>query len=241
MRRAQRLSAYSPAALGLEADLFALDATVIELSMSLFPWARWKQSLASVKLNVLLDLRGISLFLPACTREKARSGLARRHTGVSGQLLRYGLRLHEFCPSVSSAPSRGFFRHAPQIERPLLRSAKSPRGPVHRPALRPVYKLNSVIVRKDYPDPFRRISFVDPETGNVPCDRRRRHNYFEFIDTTGATHSGYSVHVSTRAKATILFSSRGGAGDVWESFLLPFSKIEFAALRSKEGCAYTNR
>lgn len=58
MRRAQRHYADMPPPLGLEADLFALDATVIELSMALFPWARWKQSLASVKLNVLLDLRG---------------------------------------------------------------------------------------------------------------------------------------------------------------------------------------
>jgi hypothetical protein len=58
MRRAQRLYADAPSELGLEADLFALDATVIELSMALFPWARWKSTLASVKLSVLLDLRG---------------------------------------------------------------------------------------------------------------------------------------------------------------------------------------
>jgi hypothetical protein len=57
MRRAQRLYSDVEPPLGLEADLFALDATVIELSMALFPWARWKSSLASVKLNVLLDLR----------------------------------------------------------------------------------------------------------------------------------------------------------------------------------------
>jgi hypothetical protein len=58
MRRAQRLCADLPTELGLEADLFALDATVIELSLALLPWARWKKNLASVKLNVLLDLRG---------------------------------------------------------------------------------------------------------------------------------------------------------------------------------------
>ena len=56
MRRAKRMYADSPFELGLEADLFALDATVIELSLALFPWARWKKDLASVKLNVLLDL-----------------------------------------------------------------------------------------------------------------------------------------------------------------------------------------
>ena len=40
MRRAQRLYGDTPPELGLETDLFALDATVIELSMALFPWAR---------------------------------------------------------------------------------------------------------------------------------------------------------------------------------------------------------
>lgn len=57
MRRARRLYVDTPFALGLEADLFALDATVIELSLALFPWAKWKKDQASVKLNVLLDLR----------------------------------------------------------------------------------------------------------------------------------------------------------------------------------------
>jgi hypothetical protein len=57
MRRAQRLSAGVPQELGLEADLFALDATVIELSLALCPWARWQQAQASVKLSVLLEVR----------------------------------------------------------------------------------------------------------------------------------------------------------------------------------------
>jgi hypothetical protein len=57
MRRARRLYGDSPFELGLEADLFALDATLIELSVALFPWARWQKDQASVKLNVLLDLR----------------------------------------------------------------------------------------------------------------------------------------------------------------------------------------
>lgn len=40
MRRARRLYADTPFELGLEADLFALDATTIELSLTRFPWAR---------------------------------------------------------------------------------------------------------------------------------------------------------------------------------------------------------
>jgi IS4 transposase len=56
MRRAQRLYADHPPEPDLPFALFALDATLIELSLALFPWARWQSSHAAVKLNVLLDL-----------------------------------------------------------------------------------------------------------------------------------------------------------------------------------------
>ena len=58
MRGALGLYENQRAELGLEGDLFALDATLIELSLALFPWARWQRNHAALKLNVLLDLRG---------------------------------------------------------------------------------------------------------------------------------------------------------------------------------------
>ena len=57
MRRAQRMYADEPPDPDLPLGLFALDATLIELSLALFPWARWQGDHAAVKLNVLLDLR----------------------------------------------------------------------------------------------------------------------------------------------------------------------------------------
>jgi hypothetical protein len=76
MRRARLLYADDPTPLDLDADLFALDATVIELSLALFPWARWKTDYASVKLNVLLDLRGdIPLFASLHEGNTTRSRL----------------------------------------------------------------------------------------------------------------------------------------------------------------------
>lgn len=52
--------------LGVELDhaLYALDATTIDLCLSLFPWARFRENKAAVKLHTLLDLRGnIPMFL----------------------------------------------------------------------------------------------------------------------------------------------------------------------------------
>ena len=41
-----------------EATLYALDATTIDLCLSLFPWAPFRQTKAAIKLHTLMDLRG---------------------------------------------------------------------------------------------------------------------------------------------------------------------------------------
>ena len=45
---------------GLELDqtVYALDATTIDLCLSLFPWAEFRQTKSAIKLHTLLDLRG---------------------------------------------------------------------------------------------------------------------------------------------------------------------------------------
>ena len=44
--------------LQLDQTVYALDATTIDLCLTLFPWASFRQSKAAVKLHTLLDLRG---------------------------------------------------------------------------------------------------------------------------------------------------------------------------------------
>ena len=45
---------------GVELDqtVYALDATTIDLCLSVFPWAHFRQTKAAIKLHTLLDLRG---------------------------------------------------------------------------------------------------------------------------------------------------------------------------------------
>ena len=42
----------------LQETVYALDATTIDLCLSLFPWARFRKNKAAIKLHTLLDLRG---------------------------------------------------------------------------------------------------------------------------------------------------------------------------------------
>ena len=51
---------YADDSFGVELDntVYALDATTIDLCLTLFPWAPFQRSKAAVKLHTLLDLRG---------------------------------------------------------------------------------------------------------------------------------------------------------------------------------------
>ena len=55
---ARPLHAHDPIAVDLDQSLYALDSTTIDLCLSLFPWARFRQHKAAVKMHTLLDLHG---------------------------------------------------------------------------------------------------------------------------------------------------------------------------------------
>lgn len=168
MRRAQRMYCDGQLPIPeLEANLFALDATVIELSMALFPWARWKTDHASVKLNVLLDLRGdIPVF--ASLHEGKRHEVASldeipilpgSYYAIDRGYLDFSRlhRLHRvgafFVTRLKTNTRFYVCESRPVPESTGLRCDQT-------------IKLNSAVGRRDYPDKLRRISYVDPETGN---------------------------------------------------------------------------
>lgn len=55
---ARPLYAKEPLALDLDATVYAFDATTIDLCLSVYPWAPFRSTKATVKLHTLLDLRG---------------------------------------------------------------------------------------------------------------------------------------------------------------------------------------
>jgi hypothetical protein len=56
--RARALYADEPSLLDLDAAVYALDSTTIDLCLSLFDWAPFRSTKAAIKLHTLLDLRG---------------------------------------------------------------------------------------------------------------------------------------------------------------------------------------
>jgi hypothetical protein len=55
---ARPLHASDPIGVDLTHSLYALDSTTIDLCLSLFPWAKFRQCKAAVKMHTLLDLHG---------------------------------------------------------------------------------------------------------------------------------------------------------------------------------------
>ena len=58
IQTARTLYASDSFAVELEQTAYALDTTTIDLCLSVFPWAKFRQTKAAVKLHTLLDLRG---------------------------------------------------------------------------------------------------------------------------------------------------------------------------------------
>jgi Transposase DDE domain/Domain of unknown function (DUF4372) len=63
MRKARPLYAGEDLGLDLENTIYALDSTTIDLSLTLFPWADFRQTKAGIKLHTQIDLRGP---IPTC-------------------------------------------------------------------------------------------------------------------------------------------------------------------------------
>lgn len=59
IRTARALYLNEPLAVDLANTVYALDATIIDLCLSVFPWARYRRRDAAVKLHTQVDLRGL--------------------------------------------------------------------------------------------------------------------------------------------------------------------------------------
>src|SRR6266403_2163956 len=55
---ARPLYVHDPIGVDLDQSLYALDSTTIDLCLSLFPWAKFRKNKAAVKMHTLLDLHG---------------------------------------------------------------------------------------------------------------------------------------------------------------------------------------
>jgi hypothetical protein len=149
----------------LEQTVYALDATIIELCLSLCPWARYRPYHAGVKVHTLLDLEGnIPAFIAVKPAKIHEIHVLDELLPEPGSIYIMDRGYLDFARLYHLHQALAFF---------VIRSRKDFR--FHRLAARPVDKLTglrcdqtirlkSFYPAHGYPDPLRRIRYHDAET-----------------------------------------------------------------------------
>jgi len=160
--RARRLYANDSFGVELNQTAYALDSTLIDLCLSLFPWAKFRKHKGAIKLHTLLDLRGSIPSLVIITHGKIHD------VTILDQLI--------FEPGAFYIVDRGYLDFARlyvihQSSAFFVTRAKS-NFSFKRLYSRPVDKstgvqcdqiiiLEGFYARKDYPEKLRRIRYFD--------------------------------------------------------------------------------
>lgn len=164
MRRARRLYRSPADQTELSADIFAFDASIIDVSLSLCPWAYRQPSQAAVRLNVLLDTAcDVPEFASITSAQQHEVNTLDQlpvHPGAFYVMDRGYLdfkRLHRF-------HSQGAFflvRGKSNLRFHRMRSRKVDRqgGLRSDQLVQPRLRLS----RKSYPEPLRRIRYIDTQ------------------------------------------------------------------------------
>ena len=145
--------------------LYSFDASVVDLCLGLFPWARFRKSRGGVKLHTLLDHDGLLPAFVKITEAKVHEvNMARTLTLPGGSIVAFDRGMVDYA----------WFNHLNQKNIFFVTRAK--RNMRHKVvARRKVLKQKGLTCdqtilltgarAKDCPIPLRRVGFVDKETG----------------------------------------------------------------------------
>ena len=165
IRTARALYLNEPLAVDFTNTVYALDATIIDLCLSVFPWARYRRHDAAVKLHTQLDLRG-----PIPTVVHITEGKCADVTFLDDLILEPGAiyimdrgyidfeRLHRFTDEAAFFVTRT--KHGIRFRRRTSHPVDFATGLVSDHTV----GLATATARRDYPDQLRRVRYVDPHT-----------------------------------------------------------------------------
>jgi hypothetical protein len=162
---ARPLYVYDPIGVDLDHSLYALDSTTIDLCLSLFPWARFRQHKAAVKMHTLLDLRGnIPTFIGITDGKVSDVTMLDEIVPEAGAFyvmdrgyVDFG-RLYVFTMSAAFFVTRT--KKNVLLRRRYSHEVDKNTGVVSDHTV----VLTAVPSIKAYPDILRRVTYVDPDT-----------------------------------------------------------------------------
>ena len=150
----------------LEATAYALDSSTIDLCLSLFPWARFRRTKAAIKLHTLLNLRGsIPEFIHISDGKLHDVNILDVLPVQPSAFYVMDRGYVDFTRLYALHQARAFF--VTRAKRGLQYQRRYSRPVDKNTGLRcdQTIVLTGAHSAKDYPEPLRRIVYVDLETG----------------------------------------------------------------------------
>ena len=162
---ARPLYARDPIGVDLDQTLYALDSTTIDLCLSVFPWARFRQTKAAVKMHTLLDLHGnIPTFLQITPGRVHDVNILDEIEPEAGAFYVMDRGYLDFVRLYRFTLSAAFFVTRTKENVILLRRYSRPVDKQTGLRADQTVILGAIESAKVYPDALRRVSYVDLET-----------------------------------------------------------------------------
>jgi len=165
IRLARPLYAADPIGVELEQSLYALDSTTIDLCLSLFPWAKFRKHKAAVKMHTLLDLHGnIPTFISITSGNVHDVNILDEILPEAGAFYVMDRGYVDFERLYVFTLSAAFFVVRTKSNVLLQRRYSHPVDKTTGVRSDHTVILTAIDSVKAYPDPLRRISYLDVET-----------------------------------------------------------------------------
>ena len=164
--KARRLYIGEPFGAELEHTVYALDATIIDLCLSLFPWAVFRKNKGAVKLHTLLDLRSNIPTIVIVTHGKVHEVNILDQIAIEpGAVYIFDRGYLDFARLHTIHQAAGFFviraKNNFRFTRLYSHSCDKLSGVQCDQTIIPT----NFYARKDYPSKLRRIRYFDSEAG----------------------------------------------------------------------------
>ena len=162
---ARPMYAADPFGVDLEATVYALDSTTIDLCLSVFPWAHFRRQKAAVKMHTLLDLRGsIPTFIEVSDGKCHDVNLLDEIAAEPGAFYVMDRAYLDFKRLHAFHRAGAFFVTRTKTGVVLNRRYSRAVLPGTGVSSDQTVVLGADGSARNYPDRLRRVRFVDPET-----------------------------------------------------------------------------
>ena len=168
MTRARQLYASESLNIDIDATVYALDSTTIDLCLSLFDWAPFRTTKAAVKMHTLLDLRGsIPAFIHISDGKMGDVKVLDILPVEAGAFYVMDRGYLDFARLYQMHQAGAFFVTRAKRGMNARRVYSSKTDRTSSVVCDQTIAMNGFYIAQDYPEHLRRIRFKDPESGKT--------------------------------------------------------------------------